>query len=119
MFERKDQVRNFIQIYEFSSPKYSIHVRGRVNKISFLDVSITRMNNKLVTSLYRKKTFSGVYMNYNSFLRLKYKKGLIHTLLFRAFNMCADYNTFHDEVQYLKLVILFHLFSLIVISNDF
>ena len=36
------------------------------------------MNNKLVTSLYRKKTFSGVSMNYNSFLPLKYKKNLIH-----------------------------------------
>ena len=74
------------------------------NKTSFLDVSKTRMNNKLVTSLYRKKTFSGVYMNYNSFLPLKYKKGLIHTLLFQAFNICADYNTFHIEVQYLKLI---------------
>ena len=52
--------------------------------------------------LYRKKTFSGVYMNYNSFLPLKYKKSLIDTLLFRAFNICADYNTFHDEVQYLS-----------------
>ena len=41
-------------------------------------------SNKLITSLYRKKTFSGVYMNYNSFLPVKYKKGLIHTLLFRA-----------------------------------
>ena len=77
------------------------------------------MDNKLVTSLHRKKTFSGVYMNYNSFLSLKYKKGLIHTLLFRAFNMCADYNTFHNEFQYLKLVILFHLFSFIIVSNDF
>ena len=62
------------------------------------------MNNKLVTSLYPKKTFSGVYMNYSSFLPLKYKKGLIHTLLFPAFNICADYNIFHNEVQYLKLI---------------
>ena len=41
------------------------------NKTSSLVVSITRMNNKLVTSLYRKKTFSRVYMNYNHFLSLK------------------------------------------------
>ena len=44
--------------------------------------AITRMNNKLVTSLYRQKTFSGVYMNYNSFLPLKYKNVLILTFLF-------------------------------------
>ena len=60
------------------------------------------MNNKLVTSLYRKKTFSSVYMSYNSLL-LKYKKGLIHILLFRALNICADYDTLHNEVQYSKL----------------
>ena len=43
-------------------------------------------------------------MNYNSFLPLKFKKGLIHTLLFQAFNICADYNIFQNEVQYLKLI---------------
>ena len=36
-------------------------------KISFLEISITRSNNKLVTSLYRKKTFSGVYLNITAF----------------------------------------------------
>ena len=46
------------------------------NKISLLDVFITRMNNKLVPSLYQKKTFSGVYMNYNSFLPLQEKFNL-------------------------------------------
>ena len=50
-------------------------------KISFLDISITRSNNKLVTSLYQKKTFSGGCMNYNSFLPTNYKKGLIDTFL--------------------------------------
>ena len=37
------------------------------NNISLLDISITRINNKLTTSLQRKKTFSGVYFNFNSF----------------------------------------------------
>ena len=72
------------------------------NKISFLDICVTRMNNKLTTSLYRKKTFSGVYLNFNSFLPMDYKKGLIHTLLFRAYNICADYVTLHTEIEFLK-----------------
>ena len=41
-------------------------------------------------------------MNYNSFLPVKYKKGLIHTLLFRAYNICADYQTLHQEIEFLK-----------------
>ena len=68
------------------------------NKISFLGAFITGINNKLVTSLYWKKTFSGVYMNYNRFLPLKYEKGLNHTVLFWTFNICAGYNTLHNEV---------------------
>ena len=34
------------------------------------------MDNKLVTSLHRKKTFSGVYMNYNSFFIFKVQERL-------------------------------------------
>ena len=80
-------------------------------KISFLNVVVTIMNIKLVAPLYRKKTFRGVYMSYNSFLPIKHKKGLIHTLLFRAFSICADYNTFHNKVQYLNLIMVEKFFS--------
>ena len=45
------------------------------DKILLLDIPITRSNNKLVTSLYRKKTFSGAYMNYNSFFTNKLQEG--------------------------------------------
>ena len=72
------------------------------NKISFLDISVIRINNKLTTSLYRKETFSGVYLNLTSFLPMDYKKGLIHNLLFRAYNICADYVTLHNEIEFLK-----------------
>ena len=52
------------------------------DKISFLDISIIKSKNKLVTSIYGKKTFSVVYMNYITFLPKNYKKALIDTLLF-------------------------------------
>ena len=50
------------------------------NKISFLDILITRAGNELQTSLFYKNTFSGVYLNFNSHLPNTYKKGLIDTL---------------------------------------
>ena len=74
------------------------------NKISFLDISVMRVNNKLTTSLYRKKTFSGVYLNFNSFLPMDNEKGLIHTLLFCACNIYADYVTLHTEIEFLKSI---------------
>ena len=98
-------------------------------KISLLGISIIRSKNELVTSLYREKTFSGVYMNYNSFLPTNYKKGLIDTLLFRSYNICADYSILHNEIKHLKTIwqknsfplvsIRFHSFLLIIIVKIF
>ena len=52
------------------------------NKISFLDISISRNNNALEASIFRKPTFSGIHTNFNSFLPTKYKRGLILFTLF-------------------------------------
>ena len=74
------------------------------NKIAYLDISITKVENELQASLFRKKTFSGVYLNLNSHLPSEYKKGLLHTLLYRAYNICSDYTNLHQEIVYLKSV---------------
>ena len=47
-------------------------------KMSFLDVEISRENGKLVTTAYRKPTFSGVYTPSESFLPSKHKYGMLH-----------------------------------------
>ena len=62
--------------------KFLIFYQNEIFQALEIFQAITRMNNKLVTSLFRQKTFSGIYMNYNSFLPLKYKNGLIPTFLF-------------------------------------
>ena len=55
------------------------------NSISFLDIKITRDNNKFMTSVYRKPTFSGVFTNFESFIPKSYKYNLLFTLLHRVF----------------------------------
>ena len=71
-------------------------------KLAFLDVLVTRRDGSFFASLYRKPTFSGLYSHYESFLPTSYKKGLIYTLLHRAFTLCSTWDTFHDEVSYLR-----------------
>ena len=56
-----------------------------INNLSFLDISITKNNNMFTTSIYRKKTFTGLMMNCLSFSPIKYKINLINILLHRAF----------------------------------
>ena len=68
MFECKDQVKKFLRYMNSYHPNIQFTCKEESNnKISFFDVSITRMNNKLVMPLYQKKTFSAVYMNYKFF----------------------------------------------------
>ena len=43
------------------------------NELEFLDVQVKRKNNILLTSVYRKKTFTGCYLNFQSTCSLKRK----------------------------------------------
>ena len=52
------------------------------NNFSFLDIKITHKNKGFVTSIFCKATFSGVFINYDSFIFDTYKIGLVHMLLF-------------------------------------
>ena len=67
--------------------------------LSFLDVKIFRENEKVVTSVFRKDKFRGVYTNFISFISLEYKFGSVHTLPNRCFNLSSDFLKFHNEVD--------------------
>ena len=48
------------------------------NILSFLDVLVTRVDGTLCTSVYRKPTFSGLFMKYDSFVPAQYKRSLVY-----------------------------------------
>ena len=73
--------------------------------LPFLDVNIFRENDKFATNVCRKKTFSGVYTNFKSFIPETYKIGLIKSLLFRCFSLCSDFIKFHHEIDKLKSIL--------------
>ena len=53
---------------------------------------------------YFARRHSSVYLNFNSHLPKTYKKGLIDTLLYRAYKICSNYSSFHPGINYLKTV---------------
>ena len=83
MFEKKDHGKKFLKYMNsrHQNIKFTFEEEHN-NKIAFLDISITRVGNELQTSLLRKKTLSGVYLNFNSHLPSEHKKGLLYTLLY-------------------------------------
>ena len=74
------------------------------NRFSFLDVKITHESNGFSTSVFRKATFSGVFINFDSFIFESYKTSLIFTLLFCCFTICSDMQSFHLEVEQLRQI---------------
>ena len=59
------------------------------NRFSLLDTKICCETNKFTTSVYRKRTFSGVCTNFASFIRLSCTFGLVNMLLFHCFTLCG------------------------------
>ena len=68
------------------------------DSLSFLDIKISHENNKYVTSVYRKPTFSGVLANFESFIDKCYKRSLIDNLLYRGFTLSSNMEKFHQEL---------------------
>ena len=75
------------------------------SKIKCKYVNIFRENEIFATNVYRKKTFSGVYTNFKSFIPETYKIGLIKSLPFRCFSLCSDFIKFHHEIDKLKSIL--------------
>ena len=69
------------------------------NSLPFLDVKISKNSNQFTTSVYRKPTYTGLTMNFNSFDPFIYKINLIKTLIYRAFHISSVYETMHEEFK--------------------
>ena len=74
-------------------------------KLPFLDVLVSREYTEMVTTVYRKSTFTGEYMKWNSFAPKKRKVSLIHTLTWRALSICSPCRL-NDEMKQIKSILL-------------
>ena len=75
-------------------------VWSQFNMWSFTDIDVKscREKDKFTTSVFRKDTFSGVFISFSSFVALEHKFGLVYTLLHRSFTIVSDFSKFHFEV---------------------
>ena len=72
------------------------------SSLPFLDVLVTREENQLTTSLYRKPTHTGLYLLWESCQNRQYKLGLIKTLVIRIHRICSKQETIIKELDQLK-----------------
>ena len=91
MFDSKDTATEFLKYLNsrHNSIKFTIEFE-QAKDIPFLDILGKRCpNNTFTTSVYRKKTFTGLYTKWDSFTPRKYKINLTRTLTYRCFRICS------------------------------
>ena len=77
------------------------------NSLPFLDIKIIRDEHSLLsTSVYHKPTFSGLYLQWKSFVPKQYKISLVNCLLYRAWRICSDSRLFNNEVGFIKSTLM-------------
>ena len=69
------------------------------NKLAFLDVLVTRSEQAFNTSVYRKPTFTGQYLNFASNHPYSVKKGIVRCLQHRAKLISSDTDTYLREMR--------------------
>ena len=72
------------------------------NWLSFLDVLITYTEQRFSSSVYQKPSFTGQYLNFNSYHPYNVQKGIIHCLQYKVKVISSDSNAYHEEIKDLR-----------------
>jgi hypothetical protein len=70
--------------------------------LSFLDVNVEKLENSFSTGVFRKPTFTGLGLKFDSAVSLSYKIGLISCLFHRAYKICSSYLSLTTELEFLE-----------------
>ena len=85
------------------------------NKLAFLDVLVERSQNRWITTVHRKSTFTGQYMHWSSFAPRQRKLDLIHTLTLRALSICSP-SRLDSELQQVEKILVDNGYPLEVVK---
>ena len=99
LYESRHDINNQHPNIRFTMERETDHV------LPFLDVPINNTDpHQSVTTVYWKKTFTGLLTSYLSFCPFTYKLGLIKTLIHRTFKINNTWMGFHTDLQKLSVI---------------
>ena len=102
---------NSAECNDFHHQLNNLHERLKFTKeeksdsLPFLDVLVERTANGILTSVYRKPTFSGEYVRWSSFCDKRRKINIIKTLLHRARSICSQ-EKLQQELSNIKSLLI-------------
>ena len=118
LFRDRDHAGKFLNYMnsQHNSIKFTLEVESN-NHLPFLDIDVNRTHDALVTSVYRKPTFTGLGLSFFSSCSLRFKINAINTLLFRAYHICSAYSCMHLEFNFLKKFFVSNGYPLVFVEE--
>jgi hypothetical protein len=80
--------------------KFTFEFGGK--SLPFLDTTITLIPDGFTSTVYRKRSTTGVVMNSSAVAPVAWKSGLIKCFLHRAHNVCSDKKLLSEEIAKLR-----------------
>ena len=102
IFRNGVDINSFLNKINNSHKNIKFTVEEASETLPFLDVEIKLNETSYDSWVFRKKTHTGVLLNFCAIAPIKWKFGLITCLLNRIWDICSDSNYFHQEVEKLK-----------------
>lgn len=86
-----NEINSTLHIFNSYHPNLKFTIEHEINNsIAFLDLYLTRENNKITTNWYRKPTWSGRLINFFSHHPFRQKIGIIYMLVDRAIKLSNE-----------------------------
>ena len=104
-FENEHQASTFLNFLNGQHPNLNFTIEKEdMKQLLFLDVLSIR-SDTLITNVYRKNTFTGIFQNYNSFLPFPYKDGLTKAFIDLVFRLNNTWDSLHLDLQKLRVTL--------------
>jgi hypothetical protein len=80
------------------------HEVPKDGSLSFFDVRVmpSIQDNKFQTTIYRKDSFTGLFLKWDSFVPIEYKKASIVSMVRRALSVCSTYTLLATEFDKIR-----------------
>ena len=102
----QDKVTDILTYLNGQHPNIRFTVEHEKDRsLPFLDTTVYRGLTRFNTTIYRKKTFTGVYLNWTSLTSKRYKLGLIYCLLDRIWKICNEEKMRNAEIEKLRQIL--------------
>ena len=71
-------------------------------RLPFLDDLFIRDDEKINTTVFRKDTYNDLYLHWDSFSPISWKRGTLTSLISRAYMICSNQSLLGEELKHLK-----------------